>query len=399
VRQECVVAEVFISYAREDRGTATRLADALAARGLQVWWDRNLVLGRDYDRDIERELTQARAVLVVWSPDSVESDWVRAEASEAADRKRIVPVRIRQATVPIRFRNIEVVDLDAWDGTAQAVEIERIVHAIGMLPPMVRATPLPTPQPVVVAHEPTHPITASRPGTARADDAAPPKRRRTRLPLLVAAVVAVLGVVAAVIVIGSGTGKSTDSTTSVAEPPTTEETSPPDTAADCARLLRRGCQGDTVRTLQELLVAVGLDPGAPDGDFGRLTEAALREFEHSNAVPVDGTIVPAGDVWNRLVVAAQQAATTTSAAATTKVTVPNVVNLPPDDATSKLAGNFTAQIKYLEVPFGDPRVNRVISQSPAAGSQVAKGTTVLLIVGKQMVPFTIVVRTTSTTRR
>ena len=96
------MAEVFISYAREDRGIATRLADALAARGLQVWWDRNLVLGRDYDRDIERELTNARAVLVVWSPDSVESDWVRAEASEAADRKRIVPVRIRQATAPIQ---------------------------------------------------------------------------------------------------------------------------------------------------------------------------------------------------------------------------------------------------------------------------------------------------------
>ena len=394
------MAEVFISYAREDRGTATRLADALAARGLPVWWDRNLVLGRDYDRDIERELTTARAVLVIWSPDSVESDWVRAEASEAADRKRIVPVRIRQATPPIRFRNIEAVDLDTWDGTAQAAEIERIVQAIGMLPPTVRATPLPippAPQPVV-AREATGPVTAPPPRPA-VDDQPLPKRRRKGLLVLAAAVVTVLGAVAAVIAIGSGTGKSADSTTSVAEPPSSEETSPPDTAADCARLLRLGCQGDTVRTLQELLVAVGLDPGSPDGDFGRFTQAALREFEQSNNLTADGTIVPAGDAWNRLVVAAQQAATTTSAAATPKVTVPNVVSLLQDDASSKLqSGGLTAQIKYLEVPFGDPRVNRVISQSPAAGSQVGKGTTVLLIVGKQMVPLTVVARTTSTTR-
>lgn len=53
------MADVFISYAREDRARAKRLAGALEARGLSVWWDREILAGQAFDEVIEAELRKA----------------------------------------------------------------------------------------------------------------------------------------------------------------------------------------------------------------------------------------------------------------------------------------------------------------------------------------------------
>jgi len=59
-----------------------------------VWWDPEIAPGQEFDRQIAAELSLARAVLVVWTPGSVESSWVRGEAR---DRGILVPVRARAA--------------------------------------------------------------------------------------------------------------------------------------------------------------------------------------------------------------------------------------------------------------------------------------------------------------
>jgi hypothetical protein len=57
-----------------------------------VWWDPEIDPGQEFDRQIAAALKAACAVVVVWTPTSVESRWVRGEARDAADRGVLEPV-------------------------------------------------------------------------------------------------------------------------------------------------------------------------------------------------------------------------------------------------------------------------------------------------------------------
>ena len=59
------------------------------------------------------------------------------------------------------------------------------------------------------------------------------------------------------------------------------------------RTLRKGAQGEDVKTLQVFLVSWGFDPGKPDGIFGKNTEAALKAFQKAQGLTVDGVCGPA----------------------------------------------------------------------------------------------------------
>lgn len=58
-------------------------------------------------------------------------------------------------------------------------------------------------------------------------------------------------------------------------------------------ILRRGSRGLAVRDLQSRLTALGMAPGPIDGIFGPLTEAAVRRFQASRGLTVDGIVGPA----------------------------------------------------------------------------------------------------------
>jgi adenylate cyclase len=110
------VADVFISYAHDDRATARRLADALEAERLSVWWDDALRSGEAYDQVIEQALREARAVVVLWSKKSVDSRWVRAEATLADRNRTLAPAMIEPCQRPIMFELTHTADLCAWSG-------------------------------------------------------------------------------------------------------------------------------------------------------------------------------------------------------------------------------------------------------------------------------------------
>ena len=80
--------DIFLSYNREDQARATVFAEAFEAQGLDVWWDTALTPGEAYDQVTEKALKEAKAVVVLWSKKSVESRWVRAEATLADRNKR-----------------------------------------------------------------------------------------------------------------------------------------------------------------------------------------------------------------------------------------------------------------------------------------------------------------------
>lgn len=81
------LADVFISYAREDRTQVEKLAVGLESAGLSVWWDRNISGGAEFSQTIEQELNNAAHVIVAWSESSLTSHWVRDEAELARSQE------------------------------------------------------------------------------------------------------------------------------------------------------------------------------------------------------------------------------------------------------------------------------------------------------------------------
>jgi TolB-like protein len=112
------VPDVFVSYSREDQPTARRYAAALEREGFSVWWDQALTPGETFDQVTATALRSARAVVVLWSARSVESRWVRSEATQADRHGTLMPVMIETCERPILFELTHTMDLSHWDGDA-----------------------------------------------------------------------------------------------------------------------------------------------------------------------------------------------------------------------------------------------------------------------------------------
>ena len=132
------MADVFISYARADKARVAPLVAAIEAKGWSVWWDPAISPGKEFDDEIDVELQAAKSVLVVWTPTSVVSRWVRGEARDAAERGLLVPVRFDQARLPIDVRAIHTTDLDDWKGDPASVPAQEFMRALDAM--IARAT-------------------------------------------------------------------------------------------------------------------------------------------------------------------------------------------------------------------------------------------------------------------
>ena len=125
------MADIFISYAAEDRDRVESLVEVLKTSGLTVWWDRQIEAGISFDRAIEKELASAACVLVVWSTKSVESEWVREEADEGFRRGILIPIQIDECTIPMGFRRIQAAQLIGWP--RKAMDLSTLTDRIGSL--------------------------------------------------------------------------------------------------------------------------------------------------------------------------------------------------------------------------------------------------------------------------
>jgi CHAT domain-containing protein len=127
------VADIFISYAQEDRAWAENFARALESRGWTVWWDRQIVVGEPFDEVIERQLAAARCAVVIWSLASGRSRWVRSEAAAAEKRGILVPVAIDDAQPPLGYDILQAAKLSDWKPDAAHAEFDRCTTAIATI--------------------------------------------------------------------------------------------------------------------------------------------------------------------------------------------------------------------------------------------------------------------------
>ena len=131
------MTDVFVSYARSDEPEAIKIAEALRSHGYQVWRDDEIPGHGAYGKVIEENLTSAKAVLVVWSAEAAQSDWVRAESDKARVAGTLIQVSIDGTLPPLPFNQIQCTDLSRWDGdlTSDAWrKVEKSVAALAAAP-------------------------------------------------------------------------------------------------------------------------------------------------------------------------------------------------------------------------------------------------------------------------
>jgi len=124
------VGRVFLSYAREDVAAAKLLAGLIQGAGHTVWWDREIQGGSHFASEIDRELKNADAVVVLWSKKAIESPWVQDEAAEGRDSGRLVPIVMGADKPPLGFRQFQSIDFSGWDGNGDPPAVEGLIQAI-----------------------------------------------------------------------------------------------------------------------------------------------------------------------------------------------------------------------------------------------------------------------------
>jgi membrane-associated phospholipid phosphatase len=160
------MADIFISYAKEDIEHARALDNILTTHGWTVFWDRDLLPGPNFREVLAEELNRARCVIVLWSRLSVKSNWVIDEADQGLREGRLVSVLLDDILPPLGFRQGQAAQL--WDGKSRTLEIDQLLKGVAAViaqsteqPPSPEPSPHPeSPGPVEMPPEPAPPRTA-----------------------------------------------------------------------------------------------------------------------------------------------------------------------------------------------------------------------------------------------
>lgn len=129
------MADIFISYSREDRDLVQALSEGLQSAGFSVWWDRDIGGGAEFAKAIERELNAAKTVLVAWSAASITSHWVRDEADYAREEGKLLPLSLDGVLPPLGFRQLHALEFKGWDRDSNHSAFVGLLKSLGKKPP------------------------------------------------------------------------------------------------------------------------------------------------------------------------------------------------------------------------------------------------------------------------
>ena len=214
---------VFISYARENEALAEKAELALAAHGFDVWRDDRIPAHLSFTDVIAERLEAAQAVVVLWSADAARSEWVRSEAGQARETRKLVQARLDATRLPMPFDQIECANLTEWSGDTDAPGWRKVLHSVVSL--------VGTPAQAAAATQPAATEPLSRPSRFTPSAApAPPARRRWRYAASAIAAVAVVGLLAVLAFTGRLPGRPSTDTRIALEPLRAVSSDPSDRA-------------------------------------------------------------------------------------------------------------------------------------------------------------------------
>ena len=124
--------EIFISYARSTQNRALTVAECCARWDTVCGSTTNFPLTA-HTRVIQERLQSAKAVVVIWSAEAAQSEWVRSEANRAREARKLVQLSIGDAKLPMPFDQIQCADMNGWTGDLKASGWRKVVASIAEL--------------------------------------------------------------------------------------------------------------------------------------------------------------------------------------------------------------------------------------------------------------------------
>ncbi|TXI28776.1 MAG: TIR domain-containing protein [Nitrosomonas oligotropha] len=124
------MSDIFIAYSRNDATVAERLIQHLRQEGWEVFIDKQTHVGRRWHKEIERELHAARAVVVLWSATSRDSDFVLEEAEYGKRKDILFPAFIERMECPYGFGRIQTANLVDWDQRMEHAGLVQLLESL-----------------------------------------------------------------------------------------------------------------------------------------------------------------------------------------------------------------------------------------------------------------------------
>lgn len=148
------MSDIFICYSRTDKAIVDNLAGRLRAEGWSVFLDVQTRVGRHWHKEIEREMHAARAIVVLWSAQSRDSDFVLEEAEYGKRKDILFPAFIERVEFPYGFGRIQTADLIGWTGDLGHPGLEQLLDPLRLQLNGEGTGPVGAPVPTPVAHAP-----------------------------------------------------------------------------------------------------------------------------------------------------------------------------------------------------------------------------------------------------
>lgn len=117
-REKMEDVKVFISHSSKDKEKARRISEKLKSEGIHCWLDEEAIgTGESISAEIEKGLKESQYFLILLSPNSINSRWVRSELSAALFEETsdqgilILPAVIEDCEIPILLKDRLFADL------------------------------------------------------------------------------------------------------------------------------------------------------------------------------------------------------------------------------------------------------------------------------------------------
>jgi hypothetical protein len=380
------MANVFLSYAREDGAKAALIARALTEQEWTVWWDRTIPPGKTFDDVIEDALDDAACVVVLWSKASIVSHWVRSEAAEGMRRGILVPAFLENVKIPLEFRRIQSANLTSWNGTVDDPKFEQFLQSVAMLmqtttvgPVRAKAPQMPEPSFDSFDHTPSLPLLPQT-GVAQRSHGV---RWTIGLAIIAAAI---SGLLAWQMASSQRSNIADAERRPIADTPAAPatQTSPPAVADDSLRDVP-SLVGTSLVEARAQLEGIGLAVGAVKelnaaGTAGTITAQRPVAGERVNrGTAIDVVVVAAAVVRPESVRPPPKS--TSETRIVPDLEVPALIGLSIEVARDRLVRRGLSVGRVSAKPATRSEANLVLAQDPAAGTQQPRGTAVSLVIG------------------
>jgi len=144
--------DVFLSYVSHDKSAARKIAEALAAHGLKVWFDEwNIVPGRPWQDLLEEAIANSNAAVIIIGETGL-GPWQQREmqaclAYAVSERRPVIPVYAPSAAhteLPVFLRQFTAIQIKSWSDNDLEEALRKIVWGVtGRLAAPLAKTPIP----------------------------------------------------------------------------------------------------------------------------------------------------------------------------------------------------------------------------------------------------------------